>query len=219
MSADRTVRMTVFHTTSDSRGAVYTRRYFSGVNVPKAPRPSEKLPTMSMSAGASVRAPTTTTSDVVRNQVRDRCMSLTTNFRQEPAALGPQVQLHLLALAERLRRVDPQQDGHVAHTHVQFAILAEEQRRLDPAVHPVQRARRLRATRAAEFHELNAHRHGAALAHGDGLGRLALQRPDGRIRHHRAVPHFPDRPGEEVGLADEVHREAPAGAEIDVLRS
>src|SRR5690625_5293308 len=92
--ADPNVNKKVFNSTVNSFGSVYTRTYFSNVNAPNAPKPSEKLPTMSIMAGASVNKPTTATSNQVKKFALRESMAL---IRYEAAATRIDIERHVVA--------------------------------------------------------------------------------------------------------------------------
>src|SRR5690625_501228 len=111
MNAEPSVKMTVFTSTRYSLGSVYTRMYFSKVKSPKAPRPWEKLPTISMMAGASVRMPTIATRISPSQAVFEECTCL---LRDEAAAGRFEAEFDLLT---RLQLPDgryPQMQGDLA---------------------------------------------------------------------------------------------------------
>src|SRR5690625_6290471 len=124
MNAEPSVKMTVFMSTRYSRGSVYTRMYFSKVKSPKAPRPWEKLPTISMIAGASVRMPTIATRISVSQAVFEECTRL---LRDEAAACRLETEFDLLARSQLPDGWHPQMQGYFARLQVHLPVLTQEQ--------------------------------------------------------------------------------------------
>src|SRR5690625_2723870 len=176
MNAEPSVKMTVLISTRYSRGSVYTRMYFSRVKSPKAPRPWEKLPTISMMAGASVRMPTIATSISVSQAVFEECTCL---LRDEAAAGRIEAEFHLLT---RLQLPDgryPQMQGDLARLQVHFPVLTQEQHVCDGGSYVVLRQAEADPQVTDDFNELHADRHLALLTFAGLDMRFAQQRTDG----------------------------------------
>src|SRR5690625_5151310 len=124
MNAEPSVKMTVLISTRYSRGSVYTRMYFSRVKSPKAPRPWEKLPTISMMAGASVRMPTIATRISVSQAVFEECTRL---LRDEAAACRFEAEFDLLARLQLPGGRHPQRPGDLARLQGHVPVLTQEQ--------------------------------------------------------------------------------------------
>src|SRR5690625_4693418 len=160
MNAEPSVKMTVFTSTRYRRGSVYTRMYFSKVKSPKAPRPCEKLPTISMMAGASVRMPTIATRISVSQAVFEECTRL---LRDAAAACRLETEFDLLARLQLPDGRHPQMQGYFARLQVPLPVLTQEQHVGDGGSYVVLRQAEADAQVTDDFNELHADRHLALL--------------------------------------------------------
>src|SRR5690625_3423691 len=176
MNAEPSVKMTVFMSTRYSLGSVYTRMYFSKVRSPKAPRPWEKLPTISMMAGASVRMPTIATRISVSQAAFDECAG---PLRDEAAAGRFETEFGRLTRLQLPDGRHPQMQGDLARLQVHFPVLTQEQHVSDGGSYVVLRQAEADPQVTDDFNELHADRHLALLTFAGLDMRFAQQRTYG----------------------------------------